>query len=142
MLLAENRTGYANLMQLSTAAHAHDPTYPVVSANLLATHAEGLIALVGGLWSRLPALAQDAPRETEQLLKELRSRVGPDRLFIAISRDRPGEHVISDRELIGIARSLSVPILAVCDSHELRGTEPVFPGPTDARATESVCATW
>src|SRR2546430_1875129 len=49
-LLAENETGYRNLVKLVTAAHLEGFHYaPRIDKQLLAAHSEGLIGLSGGL---------------------------------------------------------------------------------------------
>ena len=60
LLLAQNMTGYHNLLQICTDAQFDGYYYrPRIDADYLAAHSEGLICTSGCLAAELPTLAQD-----------------------------------------------------------------------------------
>ena len=107
ILLAMDRGGYANLCRLLSVGRLRCPkgTSQVAWAEVCA-HAKGLIALWGGIGSRILA---DTPPGTEAGL--LRDAFG-DRLYAFLTRhqevqDRRREHRLRER-----ARSLGLPLVA------------------------------
>src|SRR5205814_2007634 len=68
-LLAENETGYHNLVKLISAAHLDGFYYrPRIDKNLLASHADGLIGLSGCLASEINSALQSGNVEKAQNL--------------------------------------------------------------------------
>src|SRR4030095_11039631 len=89
-LLAENETGYRNLVKLVSAAHLDGFYYrPRVAKDLLATHAEGLIGLSGCLASEInSALQTDAVEKAKNLTAEDRDIFGRQNFFIGLRHQR------------------------------------------------------
>jgi error-prone DNA polymerase len=105
VLLAENRTGWARLCRLTSAAHQQphgEP--PVVSWEALREHAgEGLIALLGPVSEPVRALSAGRPDIAEQLLGPWRDIFG-DRLRLeavwhGLSGTGPGSLRLAARTL-------------------------------------------
>ncbi|HRF94813.1 MAG TPA: PHP domain-containing protein, partial [Aggregatilineales bacterium] len=64
LLMAQNMTGYKNLLKLSSEAQLRGYYYkPRVDMDFLANHAEGLIATSGCLAARIPRFIQDGRDE-------------------------------------------------------------------------------
>ncbi|WP_044562842.1 DNA polymerase III subunit alpha [Azospirillum sp. B4] len=88
VLLAQNATGYANLMELISKAYMEtEPGLePQVSVAALDGHSDGLIALTGGIHGGVGRLLLEgqAPAATELLL-ELK-RLFPGRLYVELMR--------------------------------------------------------
>src|SRR5512137_2450396 len=64
LLLAENQTGYQNLLQIASAAQLDGfYYYPRIDHEFLAAHAEGLIATSGCMSAEVPRLIQQGNLE-------------------------------------------------------------------------------
>ena len=118
-LLAENETGYRNLMKLVSRAYLEGYWYkPRADRELLAEHAEGLIALSGCLGAevnqQLLAGKRDAAVEAAAFYREV---FGERNYFIELQdHDIPEQHA-TNGELIAIAKELSLPLVVTNDSH-------------------------
>ncbi len=119
LLLAENETGYRNLLNLTTKASLEGYYYrPRIDLDMLAQHHTGIIATsacLGGpvannyLHGR-PELARDYAGKLAEIF-------GPDRFFIEIQDHGIAEQRQVNMELIPLARSLNLPIVATNDVH-------------------------
>jgi len=121
-LLAENETGYRNLLRLVSLAHLEGFYHrPRMDKQLLADHAEGVLCLSGCLSSELGVLLkQGAGQRARAVAAEYRDIFGPDRYFIELQ-----DHGLADQrrilsEQITIARELGVPPVATNDLHYTR----------------------
>ena len=107
VLLAMNRTGYANLCRPITASRLRHPkgascvTWPEVCAR-----ADGLIALWGSDRSLL--LHDDAPRP---VITQMRDAFG-DRLYAMVSRHRRAEEVRREANVRWHAKRAGLPLVA------------------------------
>ena len=130
-ILAENETGYRNLLRLASRAYLEGYYYkPRVDAALLAEHAEGLIATSGCLGGPVAQrLAPDANREegNQNLVRdfsaalgaagELQDIFGRDDFFIEVqNHGLDVEHRILP-DLRAISERIRAPLLATNDSH-------------------------
>lgn len=130
-ILAENETGYRNLMQLASRAYLEGYYYkPRVDAELLAEHSEGLIATTGCLGGHVPQLlgvdeaADDDQKGTERDFdKALETAAmyqdifGRDNFFMEIQdHGIPAQRKIM-ADLLDISGRLDIPLLAANDSH-------------------------
>ena len=110
VLLAMNRTGYANLCRLITTGRLRRPkgescvTWPEVCAR-----AEGLIALWGGDRSLL--IRDDEPRA---VIASMREAFG-DRLYAMVSRHRRAEEVRQEARARRHAERAGVPLIAATE---------------------------
>jgi DNA polymerase-3 subunit alpha len=118
-LLAENETGYRNLLKLVSAAYLEGFYHrPRMDKDLLAEHADGVICLSGCLSSELSTLllaGQD--RRAQEAAGRYRDIFGPDRFFMELQ-----DHGIPDQrrvlpKQIALARSLDIPLVATNDLH-------------------------
>ena len=136
-LLAENETGYRNLMKLSSRAFLEGYYYkPRMDLELLAEHAEGIIATSGCLGGPVAQLlAPDASREEGnaggvrdfdaalRMAGRLQDIFGPDDFFIEVQDHGLEPQRRINPDLVEIARRLGAPLLATNDSHYTRKEE-------------------
>lgn len=120
VVLAQNNTGWKNLLQLVTKAHLEGFYYkPRVDKNLLKQHAEGLIALSGCLLGEIPqALKNNHPERARELLQEYQDIFGNEHFYIELSH-HPGvpEHDNVQKALLQLARDTQTPIVAAQNTH-------------------------
>ena len=119
ILLAENNTGYQNLIQLSSKAFMEGYYYkPRVDWELLDQHSEGLIATTGCLGGHvLQALLQGDFDGAVQKAGRLQDIFGRDNLFIELQDHGIPEQHRTNPQLLEIARKIGAPLLATNDSH-------------------------
>ncbi|MPZ71964.1 MAG: DNA polymerase III subunit alpha [Nitriliruptorales bacterium] len=118
-LLAENQTGYRNLMKLVSRAYLEGYWYkPRADRELLAEHAEGLIALSGCLGAEVNQLLLAGRRDAAlEAAAFYRDAFGDRNYFIELQdHDIPEQHA-TNGELIAIAEELNVPLVVTNDSH-------------------------
>src|SRR3990167_4115927 len=86
VLLAENNTGYHNLMKLVTHAHLEGYYYrPRIDLQVLREHSEGLICLTACLSGEVPhLLITNQESLAEKRTRELMEIFTPDRLFLEL----------------------------------------------------------
>ncbi len=121
-LLARNETGYYNLLKLVSLAHLEGFYYkPRVDKQILERYHEGLIALSGCLKGEVASHAsRGEAKRAIQSAEEYRKIYGPDRFYIEIQRNGVENQVALNQRLIGIAKELSLPLVATNDCHYLR----------------------
>jgi DNA polymerase III subunit alpha len=118
-LLAENATGYRNLMQLSSLAYLEGYYYkPRMDWELYQKHHEGIIATTGCLGGVVlqALLAGDFDLALERAGR-LQDIFGRDNLFVELQDHGIPEQHQTNPQLIEIARKLHAPLLATNDSH-------------------------
>jgi len=121
VLLAQDRTGFENLMKLNSALYLRgDGTLPHVTVDELAEHGEGLICLTGGPDGPLGKLLQTGNRaKAEALLTRLQA-IYPDRIYIELQR-HPGEggapeaERLTERGHVELAYARALPLVATND---------------------------
>ncbi len=117
--LAENETGYRNLIQLSSRAYLEGYYMkPKVDWELLEAHHEGLIVTTGCLGGQvLQALLKGDEAEALDKAARLQDIFGRDNLFIEIQDQGIPEQRLTNPKLLEIARKIGAPLLATNDSH-------------------------
>ncbi|MGD9982395.1 MAG: DNA polymerase III subunit alpha, partial [Hyphomonadaceae bacterium] len=116
-LIAQNTTGYANLMQLSSAAYLETESYdePHVQLARVLAHPDGLIVLTGGGDGPLAPLIADGKGDVaSEMLKQL-SDVFRDRLYVELQRHGEVIEVETEGPLLQMAYDLGLPIVATND---------------------------
>ncbi len=120
VLLAENETGYRNLIKLVTTAHLEGFYYkPRVDHDLLERYHEGLIALSAcGSGEPTRHLLNGDLKGARRTAAWYRDLFGPDRYYLEIQR-HPGieeqEHI--NAGLARLSRELGIPLVATNDAH-------------------------
>jgi DNA polymerase-3 subunit alpha len=116
-LLAQNETGYAQLMHLSSLAYrrAVETGSPGVPIEALTAANAGLIALTGGAEGPLHALSAGRRlNEAEDLLDALH-RAFADRLYVELQRHREIGDAEHEAQLIAWAYDKGLPLVATND---------------------------
>ena len=119
LLLAENETGYRNLLRLATKASLEGYYYrPRIDLDMLAEHGTGLIgtsACLGGPVAN--NFLHGRPEAARDYAGRLAEIFGPDRFYIEIQDHGIKEQVETNRQLIPLARELGLPLVATNDVH-------------------------
>ncbi len=112
LLLVESRKGYRNLCRLVTAMKAgHAKGQGAASYDLIAAHAEGLIALAGA-----------APRTDLRRLREIFDRGrSHGRLYVELQRHLDDAEAHSNRRAVAMAQQSGIPVVA---TNDVRFAEP------------------
>ncbi|MEN5084057.1 DNA polymerase III subunit alpha [Bosea sp. TWI1241] len=133
VLLATSEAGYGNLMKLVThACLATAGGSPVAAIDMLAAHADDLIALTGGPGGPLDlALRAGQPAQAEKRLARLRAIFG-DRLYVELQRHGRDDEAAVESALLRLAYDADLPIVAT--------NEPFFGKPADFEAHDALLA--
>jgi DNA polymerase-3 subunit alpha len=120
VLLAQNLTGFRNLLKLSTEGYLTGFHYkPRVDKTLLAAHGEGIIALSaclkGEIHQALLKEGMDAGREMARTYMSL----FPDRLYLELQANDLPEQAKLNGMVIELADELGLPLVATNDCHYL-----------------------
>ena len=124
-LLAQNFTGYQNLLQLVSRANFEGFSYkPRIDFELLQEHSEGLICTSGCMSSIFNRLIRDGnSKEAEKLLATF-AKLFPDRFYIEIQRHpaiEGQEKLLTEQ--VRLARKLHLPLVATNDVHYVHAHE-------------------
>ena len=127
VLLAQDMTGYKNLLKLVTAAHFEGFYYkPRVDLELLEELNEGLIALSACLHGHVPYTLLKNGLKNAKKLAQTYSSIFKDRFYLEIQENGiPEQHELNEA-LIGLGKELGLPLVATNDCHYLK--------PEDAKA--------
>jgi DNA polymerase-3 subunit alpha len=120
ILLAMNEQGYKNLCRLVTLGYTEGFYYkPRIDKALLRELNGGLIALSGCLASEVnQAIATGSIARARGVLEEYRA-IFDGRYYVEIQDNHLPEQERANRELIGLARELGLPLVATNDCHYL-----------------------
>jgi len=122
-LLAANRTGFRNLVKLSSSGFLDGFARgkPGVDLELLDRHSEGLIALTGCLQSRFcRRIVEERPRDARAHVDDLIRVFGPDDVYFEIQANGLPEQERANEGIVRTARELGRPLVATADVHYLR----------------------
>lgn len=131
VLLAKNRTGYQNLIKLTTIAHLEGFYYkPRIDWELLEKYHEGLIALSACLQGEIPsAILNNDFEKTAEIILKYKNLFGPENFYLEIQHHPSSkEQGIVNRELRSFSKKLGIPLVATNDIHYLN--------PEDAEAQD------
>jgi len=126
ILLAENLTGYRNLLQLVTRANLEGFYYrPRVDRELLAEYAEGLICLSACISGEVPSLiAEGQLGRAREAVAWFRDVFGADRYFLELQRHAGLPQLEGiNRELLRLAKEFGLRCVATNDVHYVRPEE-------------------
>ncbi len=134
LLLAENQTGYRNLLQIASAAQLEGYYYyPRIDKEFLAAHAEGLICTSGCMSAEVPRfLKQSQPDLARQALDWYYEVFGPDRFFIELQQHDIPDLEAVNKGLLELGRRYQARYLATNDVHYIN--------PEDARLQDILLA--
>lgn len=119
VLLAENMTGYHNLLEIATASQLEGFYYvPRIDRQFLASHSEGLIATSACLSGEIPrAVLNGDIARAERSLKWYLDLFGKDRFFIELQSHNIPELPMVNQSLLTLGRKLGAKLIATNDVH-------------------------
>jgi DNA polymerase-3 subunit alpha len=119
VLLAQDETGYRNLMKLSSRSFllTEGGLAPQVSMTDLASHADGLIALTGGPSGPLNRLFMAEQAAAARSLAGELAAAFPGRLYVELQRHGLPEEEQVEAALVDLAYRLDLPLVATNDVH-------------------------
>lgn len=119
ILLAQNDTGYRNLMELSSVSYLEGMYYkPRIDDEVLAAHSEGLICLTACLAGKLPVLLLNEKKdEAEAFLRKYVGIFGADNLYLELQDHGLAEQKNVAPLIIETARRLGLPLVVTNDIH-------------------------
>jgi DNA polymerase-3 subunit alpha len=122
VLLAENETGYYNLMRMVSLAHLEGFYYkPRIDKELLAQHHKGLIGLSSCLKGEITAAcAADNMKAAEKAAGEYAEILGKGQFFLELQDHGLPEQRAANRNLIQLSRRTGLPLVATNDVHYLK----------------------
>ncbi len=126
VLLAQDETGYRNLMQLNTRLYIDGEmsgaaNLPQVTLNELSQHSAGLICLTGGPEGPMGRFHAAGQTAKARALAERLAHIYPGRLYIELQRHPvPGgalseTEVLAERGAVELAYELGLPLVATND---------------------------
>jgi DNA polymerase III subunit alpha len=121
VLLAEDERGYRNLVKLASSAYLEGYYYkPRIDKDLLARHAEGLIALSACLKGEVTAaVAAGKYEQARQSAYDLRDIFGKGNFYIEIQDQGLEEERRVNPDLARLSRETGIPLVATNDCHYL-----------------------
>lgn len=122
VLLAENATGYRNLIKLVSAGFTEGFYYkPRIDKELLAQHAEGLIGLSSCLKGEVATEVRGPnPKKAVAAASTFQDILGKGNFFLEMQYQGIEEQRIVNNGLIPIARDLGMPLVCTNDVHYLK----------------------
>lgn len=126
VLLAKNKTGYQNLIKLTSIAHLEGFYYkPRIDWEVLEKYHEGLIALSACIQGEIPASVLNGDLEkTKELILKYQNLFGSENFYLELQHHPSSqEQGIINRELINFSKKLGVPLVATNDIHYLNSED-------------------
>ena len=121
-LLAENDTGFSNLVKLTSAGflEGFSRGKANVDMELLERHSEGVIVLSGCLASRLcRRLVEEREDDARAHLDDLIQAFGPDQVYMEVQKNGIPEQDKANEGIVRFAKELGRPLVATADVHYL-----------------------
>ncbi len=121
VLLAKNKRGYKNLLQLSSQSYTEGFYYkPRIDLELLEEHTEGLIALTACLAGEIPQLILEGKAEqAEARSLYFRDLFGESNFYLELQDHGIPDQKTVNRGLTAISRNTGIPVVASNDVHYL-----------------------
>ena len=127
VLLAENGTGFDNLIKLVSKAHLDGYYYkPRIDRRLLAEYHEGLIGLSACLKGEVAeALGDGLEEKAFQLAGEYSEILGKDHFYLEVQDHGLADQKSVNRQMVALARRTGLPLVATNDVHYLEESHSV-----------------
>jgi len=135
VLLAKDRTGYENLIKLTTKSYLEGFYYkPRIDKDLLKEHSQGLVGMSACLAGEIPrAIIAGNLKKAEMLAKEYQEIFGQGNFYLELQYHPKIEYQQKVNEaLAAISKKLKIPLVATHDVHYL--------SPEDADAQDVLLA--
>ena len=128
ILLAENQTGYRNLVKLVSLANIEGMYYkPRVDKELLRRYHEGIICLSACIAGEIPQmLLRDNRERADALVCEYAEIFGRDNFFIEIQDHGMPEEKKANEGLTALAEKYGIGLVATNDLHYVRRSDSAF----------------
>ncbi len=130
LLLAQNMTGYKNLLKICSDAQLQGYYYrPRIDADYLAAHAEGLICTTGCMAAEIPWLlnsGEGRPPQEEKAMERLEWYLevfGRERFFVELQEHNIPELTRINKTLFAWAKKYDLGLLATNDVHYVTADE-------------------
>jgi len=130
LLLAQNMTGYKNLLKICSDAQLEGFYYrPRIDADFLAAHAEGLICTTGCMAAEVPSLLNGSegrvPQEEKAMerLEWYLDVFGRERFFIELQEHSIPELTRINKTLFAWSKKYNLDLLVTNDVHYVTATE-------------------
>lgn len=125
LLLAENETGYRNLLQIASAAQLNGfYYYPRIDHDFLAAHSEGLICTSGCMSAEIPrALLDENPQEAVRRMNWYYDVFGKDRFFVELQQHNIKEITDLNRRLLELGVRYESRYIATNDVHYINQSD-------------------
>lgn len=119
LLLAENETGYKNLLKITSAAQTDGFYYfPRIDHEFLAAHSEGLIATSGCMSAEIPRqLIEERPEEAVRRMNWYYDVFGPDRFYVELQQHNIADLISMNKKLVELGAKYSAKFVATNDVH-------------------------
>lgn len=127
VLLAENETGYKNLLYIVSEAYTRGFYYkPRTDKNTLRNHSEGLICLSACLGGEIAtAITNSQYERAREAAREYEEIFGKGNFYLELQNHGFENQRIVNTELIKMSRELSMPLVATNDTHYVRREDAV-----------------
>ena len=120
VLLAQNRTGYGNLIKLASIGYLEGFHYrPRVDKALLRAHSEGLIALSACIAGEIPRALRREDRDAALALVREYADIYPERFYLELQSNGLKEQELVNNGLLELAEYTGLPCVAPNDCHYL-----------------------
>ncbi len=128
ILLAMNKTGYQNLMRLSTLANLEGFYYrPRVDHTLLEKYNEGLIVLSGCIGGEVGDMLRQGQYKKAVEIAKWYKQVFGDRYYLEVQDHGHAEHprkwdeqITVTAQTVKLSKELDIPCVVTCDAHYLK----------------------
>ncbi|OYQ18693.1 DNA polymerase III subunit alpha [Elstera cyanobacteriorum] len=117
LLLCQDMGGYENLLKLVSHAFLETESHetPQVSLALVAQHAEGLIALTGGVGGWIGRLLHDGQRDAAEAAVLRLKEIFGDRLYLELQRHGDPREALVEPGVVDFAYAHDIPLVATND---------------------------
>ena len=125
LLLAENMTGYQNLLKIASAAQLEGfYYYPRIDHDFLAAHSEGLICTSGCMSAEIPrALIKEDPEEAVRRMNWYYDVFGKDRFFVELQHHNIKEITKLNKDLLNLGARYEAKYVATNDVHYINQSD-------------------
>ncbi len=124
-LLAENETGYRNLLKMVSDSYLHGFYYkPRMDRELLTAHHEGLIAMSGCLAGEVPQLILSGQLErAKEVALYWQELFGAGNYYLELMDHHTPEQTQANLGLVEIHRATGIPLVATNDVHYVKDSD-------------------
>src|SRR6185295_14933511 len=120
-LLAQNLTGFKNLVKMSSLAYVEGYHYvPRIDKDLLAAHKDGIICLSGCASSEFSEFILKEQMDEAQQLAAWFAKIFGKNFYVEIQNNGLDIQKRCAEGAVDVANKLGLPLVATCDAHYLK----------------------